>query len=553
MNNTIISIINKFKKDIIRDWVDKILAIPGTNYRKRPLAELFASTEEALLSFAETFEHNNYQRLDDYLQKVCDSRLNMGFMIDEISQALILSREVFFPYVLDYYKDNFYELKIKVAEIDRVVRYCISKFSELFAQALNRRLKLNLEELREHENFVHQQKLKSERKVKEITSLNESVQIIVSSLELDRVLSYIMEKACDLMATEKCLIYKLDEPGHQLTLLASLGFLDQYNSTKKNKKQPGSEFMELVMKERRVRSISDINKFSEFKNKRFINTLNKLKLQALIAGPLISQTEIIGGLALFYPESREFSEEDTSLFTTFTNIAAIAIENARLYKRSQEAAILEERNRLAREIHDNLAQGLTAIVLQLEIVDILLSKDPSRIHAEIEKAKQQARRNLQEARRSVWDLRAGATEILSIQEMIKLEIDRLKLISNIDVHFQPPEKSVIILAEANTHIFRVFQESLNNVYHHAQARNVWITLEFTNEFLILTIQDDGIGLKSIKGKKVDVKKGFGLMGMQERARILKGNLNISSSEGKGTTVTLKVPLQNWLDNSPTHS
>ncbi|MBN2088335.1 hypothetical protein JW964_01925, partial [candidate division KSB1 bacterium] len=202
MNQNIIHIINKFKKDLIRDWVDKILVIPGTNYQKRPLSELYASTEEGLLAFMEIFEHNNYQRLDEYLQKVCDSRINMGFMIDEVTQALMLTREVLFPYVLDYCKDNFYEIKGVSNEIDRVMRYCIGKFSELFAQGMNRRLQLNLEELREHENFVHQQKVKSDRKVKVITSLNESVQLIVSTLELDKVLNYIIQKACDLMATE---------------------------------------------------------------------------------------------------------------------------------------------------------------------------------------------------------------------------------------------------------------------------------------------------------------------------------------------------------------
>ncbi len=547
MNQIIIQIVNKFKKDLIRDWVDKILVIPGTNYQKRPLSEIYASVEEGMLAFMDIFESDSYQRLDEYLQKVCDSRINLGFTIHEVTQALMLVREVFFPYILDYCKDNFYEIKNVSVEIDRVTRYCVGKFSDLFAQGMNRRLQLNLEELREHENFVHQQKVKSDRKVKVITSLNESVQLIVSTLELDKVLNYIIERACDLMATEKCFLYKLEEPGHQLTLLASSGFGERDNSKKKQKLPSGSNFMELVMKGRQVRAISDINTILDGKNRIFKSTLSKLKLQAMIAGPLLNQTEIVGGLALFYPESRVFTDEDISLFTTFTNIAAIAIENARLYKRSQEAAILEERNRLAREIHDNLAQGLTAIVLQLEIVDILLTKDPGRIHAEIEKAKLQARRNLQEVRRSVWDLRAGATETRSIQDMIKLEIDRFKLISDINVQFKQPDKSQALLPEANSHIFRVFQESINNVYHHAQARNLWINLEVGNDLLTLIIQDDGIGLKSIEGKNVDVKKGFGLMGMQERARILRGNLEISSSEGKGTTVTLKVPLQNWLD------
>ncbi|MCK5737839.1 hypothetical protein KAH55_01605, partial [bacterium] len=102
-----------------------------------------------------------------------------------------------------------------------------------------------------------------------------------------------------------------------------------------------------------------------------------------------------------------------------------------------------------------------------------------------------------------------------------------------------------ILYEANTHIFRIFQESMNNVFQHAQANNAWITLEFFEDTIQLTVKDDGIGLASYQPKPLDSQKGFGLMGMQERARILQANLTIASPGDKGMILMLTVPAVNW--------
>jgi two-component system NarL family sensor kinase len=234
------------------------------------------------------------------------------------------------------------------------------------------------------------------------------------------------------------------------------------------------------------------------------------------------------------------------LLATFSLHAALAIENARLFKRSRKAAILEERNRLAREIHDNLAQGLTALVLQLEVIDRLLVKDPTRITAELEQAKIQARSNLQEARRSVWDLRAGSDEMVSLADSIKREVGKLRVVTEMQFNFELKGSPVDLAWEATSHIFRIFLESINNILQHAHAKTAWIKLDFQAEYLNLQIKDDGVGLQSLEGKYVETKKGFGLTGMQERSRLLKGALNIISSMGAGTTVILEVPLKPWL-------
>lgn len=266
---------------------------------------------------------------------------------------------------------------------------------------------------------------------------------------------------------------------------------------------------------------------------------------AFLATPLMYKNEALGALAILFERPHDFSDDEKKLMSTFSLHAALAIENARLFKRSRKAAILEERNRLAREMHDNLAQGLTALVLQLEVIDRLLVKDPSRIPAELAQAKIQARNNLQEARRSVWDLRAGSDEMVSLADSIRREVEKLRVISEMQINFQVEGTLQDLAWEAISHIFRIFQESMNNILQHARAKNAWVKLHFQNNHLIMQIKDDGVGLKSLEGKLVETKKGFGLTGMQERARLLKGDLKIDSSMGKGTKVVLKVPLEPW--------
>jgi len=547
MSTLVAQIILNNKKQIVQDWVELIRSIPNSKYKERPLSELLASGDEGVLASVEFIGEQRNERLQNYINNVSLVRLQMGFEIAEVTEALLAFREAVFPYIFTALKDQPQELIQAISNIDKNVRWAISKFSETYAQGLNRQLQKNLQELHEHEAKMHQQKQKLERNFKEITSLMKSVRTIASALDLDIVLNYIIEQATDLMGTENCVILEMDEFTQDLVMRTHHGKLVQSAASEIITLFTEEQFIQQVILSRQLFQISDVAQEPRLAGSSIQNAFKKENVRAILATPLVSQEKVLGVIAVLYEQPHDFSEDELNLLMTFSSHAAIAINNARLYEKSRQAAILEERNRLAREIHDNLAQGLTAIVLQMEVVDRMFSKNPEQIKPELENIKQQARKNLQEARRSVWDLRAGTHIMLPLHERIKKAIDKFQIEDELGINFQLEGSPVTISAEATNHIFRIFQESMNNVFQHAQAKNVWIKLRYYEKSVALTVTDDGIGLKSYAGKSMDVRKGFGLMGMQERARILKGTLDIEGSVEKGTTVALKVPLANWTN------
>lgn len=551
MEHEIAQMLRKYKQEIVANWAKRIREIPNSRYANRPESELIASADKGVAAILDVYTALNYSKLTDYIAQVCNARIQMGFEIAEVSHALLLVREVVFPYMYEAFGHDPDMMLKAIKNIDEIVRYTISKFSEIFAESLNKRLRMNYHELREHEIRLHQQKRELERSYKEITSLMDSVRTMASTLDVDTVLNYIIEQACDLMDADNCAIYELDEISNELILRTSRGSLIQ--QAELNTAQKNAIIHELIYKavcSRQVISCSDILIDKHLQSTPCYYFLVQQNIRALFVVPLINRNEVLGGIAVFYEHTNQFEKDYESLLTTFSNHAALAIKNARLYHKSRKAAILEERNRLAREIHDNLAQGLTAIVLKLEVIDRLLRKHPERVAKELDEAKRQARKNLEEARESVWDLRAGADEMLSLPEAIRIEIEKYRLASDLEINLGIEGIAPNITWEKSNHVFRIFQESLNNVIQHAKAQQVWIKLHFNNDLIDLNVTDDGIGLESVKDRQGDLAKGFGLMGMQERSRLINGILNISSSLGKGTVISLRVPVGMVEDSKP---
>lgn len=552
MNPDLGFVLQTYRKQIVQRWVELILAIPQTKYAERPVSELAASSEEALVALIEIFTSDLRGRLENYVRNLSLIRFQMGFDIEEVITAILLFKEAMFPFLCEHVKANPEKLFVHIPTIDKLMREFISEFSELFVLAYHRRLEKNLEELHEHENLLHRQNELLERNNKETQSLMNSVRIIASTLDLETVLQYILDQASDLMNSQNCILYELDETRNELILRTRKGEFVPINMTENEVNYAGRTFIKEILSGNEAVVVSDAGDPEVQRKIPVTEFLAKKNILAFLATPLIYQEEALGCLVISFDRPHKFTAVDKQLISTFSLHAALAIENARLFKRSRKAAILEERNRLAREIHDNLAQGLTALVLQLEVIDRLLLKDPTRISAELEQAKIQARSNLQEARRSVWDLRAGSDEMVSLADSIKREVEKLRLVTEIQFNFELQGTPIALAWEATSHIFRIFLESINNILQHAHARNAWIKLDFQNELLILKVIDDGVGLQSLEGKLVETKKGFGLTGMQERSRLLKAVLNINSSMGAGTTVNLAVPLRPWHKIVATH-
>lgn len=280
-----------------------------------------------------------------------------------------------------------------------------------------------------------------------------------------------------------------------------------------------------------------------------VNVVTCSRLKSLVDGtdglryhasiPLYAGEEKLGVLNVASPDWRELSPGDLRLLHTVGDMLSIAVERARLFGKSARLGALEERNRLAREIHDTLAQGLTAVALQLESADAMLETEtkPERVRQTVRQALSLTRANLEEARRSVLDLRAAPLEGRSLEEAIKILAGKQAKEAGFKVHFEAVGGSRPLPVPTEVGLYRIAQEALSNIVQHAQAANVYLRLSVTTEAVTMIIEDDGQGFDTAEV----AKNRYGLIGMNERVSLLGGRLQIESGPGAGTRLVVTVP------------
>lgn len=258
--------------------------------------------------------------------------------------------------------------------------------------------------------------------------------------------------------------------------------------------------------------------------------------------PLYAQNKKLGVLNVASAETRwwKLSADDLRLLHTVGDLLSIAIERTRLFAKSAQLGALEERNRLAREIHDTLAQGLTAITLKLETTDALLEAgaDIERVRDTVRQALSLTRANLEEARRSVLDLRAAPLEGRNLAEALIALTNDLSAKHKLSIAFEATGRSRPLPVRVEAGLYRVAQEALTNIIQHAEAKQVTVQLAINPGQAQLLIEDDGQGFDPAQ-----VPPGrYGLVGLNERARLLGGNLQLKSCPGRGTRLEVTIPL-----------
>lgn len=225
---------------------------------------------------------------------------------------------------------------------------------------------------------------------------------------------------------------------------------------------------------------------------------------------------------------------------------------ANLLQQTRELAVLEERNRLAREIHDTLAQSLTGLHIQLEAAEDLMEQDPAMARAEIRSARALTRDSLEEARRSVWDLQPLALASGALTEAIQRELVRTGeqgIRTSIEIEGEGPEA---IDRRSELTVLRIVQEALSNVRQHSQANGVAVRMAYTPTTIRVRVSDDGAGFEpsSAHGVLSPTGGGFGLTSIQERARLAGGHIEVRSAPGMGTQIELEIPYQPTAREAP---
>jgi len=257
-------------------------------------------------------------------------------------------------------------------------------------------------------------------------------------------------------------------------------------------------------------------------------------MSSFLGVPIVARGAIVGA---FYLTDKDggFSDDDRALIATFAAHAALAIENARLHERSRELSIVEERNRLARELHDAVTQKLFGVVLAAESGSALLARDVDAAGAQLRLVRELAAEAMDELRSVIVHLRPPALEAEGLAVALAKHVDVLRR-----AHASAIELDVTgdctVPAAVEIELFRIAQEALHNALRHAHADRIAVRLRCADGAIDLSVADDGVGFDTSQVRS----RRLGLTTMAERATAIDGRLEIASAPGAGTTVRLEA-------------
>jgi signal transduction histidine kinase len=261
-------------------------------------------------------------------------------------------------------------------------------------------------------------------------------------------------------------------------------------------------------------------------------------MASFLGVPIVARGAVVGAFYLTDKEgAREFSLSDQQVIEMLSAHAAVAMENARLHERSRELSIVEERNRLARELHDSLVQKLFGVVLAAKSAATMLERDAADARVQVDRVGDLAQDAIAELRSLVFQLRPVAIETEGLAAALRKHVEVLRRVHGMGVELEL-EGEPRVRPGVDEEVFRIAQEALHNALRHARAERLAVQLHENGEGLRLAVTDDGVGFDPHAPELR--ARTLGLTTMEERARELGGRLAIDSAPGAGTTVALEV-------------
>lgn len=371
---------------------------------------------------------------------------------------------------------------------------------------------------------------------RELSILNSIAEALNRTVDLNEALRIALAQATELLDLHTGWVWLLDENSGDSYLAAAQGLPPALSSDPR--RMEGTCYCLDTYRMGDLSGAANVNVVTCSRLKTLLDGTDGLRYHASI--PLYANEKKLGVLNVASPDWRELSADDLRLLHTVGDLLSISIERARLFGKSAKLGALEERNRLAREIHDTLAQGLTAVALKLESADAWLQDgmNNEKVQENIRQALALTRLNLDEARRSVLDLRAAPLDGRTLEEALRELTEQQAAEAGFELTFESVGgRPLPIRVEVG--LFRIAQEALSNVARHAYATGVQVGIVTLPGNVTLVVADDGVGFTPAQ---VPADR-FGLVGLNERVKLLGGRLKLESNPGVGTRLEVSVPLE----------
>ncbi len=281
-----------------------------------------------------------------------------------------------------------------------------------------------------------------------------------------------------------------------------------------------------------------------------LRAFHSMKLcQSMICVPLRAGFETYGVVLFASVKPMLYTAEHVELLTIFCNQATIALQNATLYQnlREERDKIIHKeeqaRTKLARDLHDGPTQDVAAIAMRLNFARLLVERDPARARAELERLEDLAHRTVKEIRSMLFTLRPVILETEGLVAALHQYADNLRENNGLSVGVDAEGYKECMDTDTQGVVFAILEEAINNSKKHAEASRVWVHLQVRDDMFVARVADNGRGFDVEAVERDYASSGsLGMLNLKERAALIGGTLNIESSPGQGTRVTLLVPL-----------
>ncbi|MQB00963.1 MAG: GAF domain-containing protein [Actinobacteria bacterium] len=373
-----------------------------------------------------------------------------------------------------------------------------------------------------------------------LAALVEAGMVLASELELDSLLQRIADLARDVVGARYAAVGVLAEEGpHHLSRFVYSG-IDEATAERIGDLPRGRGVLGVLIEEGRPLRLPEI---SEHQRSYGFPPAHP-EMHTFLGVPIVVRGRVFGRLYLTEKEEgEEFTKDDERIALTLASQAGIAVENARLVdeakERRRELDVLEERERISKELHDGVIQSIYSVGLSLQGSLSLMDRDGETARRRIDGAIAELDNVVRDVRSYIFELRPKAVEEHGLSAAIKELARDIEVNALVGTELDVDEQATLSLDEhAQTDVVQVIREVLSNIARHAKARNVHLALHMDDVGFELTIEDDGIGFDP-----GSVERGHGLRNMEERARKLRGHLEISTRPGGGTRHRLEIPRE----------
>lgn len=379
------------------------------------------------------------------------------------------------------------------------------------------------------------------RRNEQLTVLNTLARMAVGTLDVQRMLRIITAEIQRSFGFGHVELYLVDEEDDELVIAAHAG---EAHPVQLGERRPITQgLLGRAYREGSTIRVDDVQCDPDYV------MYNMPKARSELCVPISISNRVIGMLNLESRRVAAFTDEDIAVLETAADVLAGGIENARLYQRAQEGAVMEERSRLARDLHDSISQQLFSMTLTAQAARAQLEKNPARTATQLERLQETAAAALGEMRALIFQLRPPALSEQGLVGALKQHVTALGrregLSVTLDVHGD--EKYARGAEQA---IYRIAQEALNNVVRHAGACNVAVDLSLSPENIRLRVVDDGSGFDPATAATTQGRH-LGLTSMRERATELGGTFDIQSTPNQGTEIVVTVPgREEWMMPHP---